>query len=77
MINSETKCIFLIVGKKIDGTPIIIIFVKALSTSGLSIEGENKKMLVPEVKFECYAELEQADKNVLPYHIYYPNTVAA
>ena len=65
------------VGKKIDGTPIIIIFDKALCTSGFSIEGENKKMVVPEAEFECYAELEQADKNVLPYHIYYPNAVAA
>ena len=65
------------VGKKIDGTPIIVIFDKALCTSGLSVEGENKKMVVPEAEFECYAELEQADKNVLPYHIYYPSTVAA
>ena len=65
------------VGKKIDGTPIIVIFDKALCTSGLSIEGENKKMVVPEAEFECYAELEQADKNVLPYHIYYPSVVAA
>ncbi len=30
-------------------------------------------MVVPEAEFECYAELEQADKNVLPYHIYYPS----
>ena len=65
------------VGKKIDGTPFIVIFDKALCTSGLSIEGENKKMVVPEAEFECYAELEQSDKNVLPYHIYYPNAVAA
>lgn len=65
------------VGKKIDGTPIIVIFDKALCTSGLSVEGENKKMVVPEAEFECYAELEQADKNVLPYHIYYPSAVAA
>ncbi|WP_418444681.1 hypothetical protein [Catenibacterium sp.] len=65
------------VGKKIDGTPIIVIFDKALCTSGLSVEGENKKMVVPELEFECYAEEEQADKSVLPYHIYYPTAVAA
>jgi hypothetical protein len=65
------------VGRKTNGTPIIVIFDKALCTSGLSIEGENKKMVVPELEFECYAEKEQVNKNILPYHIYYPSAVAA
>ncbi len=65
------------VGKKIDGTPIIVIFDNALCTSGFPVEGENKKMVVPELEFECYAAEEQADKSVLPYHIYYPTAVAA
>lgn len=60
------------VGKRINGEPIIIIFDNALCTSGLSLEGKNKEMSVPEITFECYADTDQADKNVLPYHIFYP-----
>lgn len=59
------------VGKTIDGKPIIIIFDKALCTSGLEIEGKNKEAGVFKGTFECYAALT-GDHEVLPYHIYYP-----
>lgn len=62
---------FAYVGKTISGKPIIIIFDKALCTSGLEIEGKNKESAVFKGTFECYAPLT-GDHNKLPYHIYYP-----
>ena len=59
------------VGKTIDGKPIVIIFEKALCTSGLEIEGKNKEAGVFKGTFECYAPLA-GEHDVLPYHIYYP-----
>ena len=67
---------FAYVGKTIDGKPIIIIFDKALCTSGLEIEGKNKETGVFKGTFECYASLTGAH-DVLPYHIYYPTEAAA
>ena len=64
------------IGKKADGTPIIIIFDYALCTSGLSVNGQNKQAGVIPATFECYADLTpECDR--LPYHIYYPETEAA
>lgn len=59
------------VGKKLDGSPIIIIFDNALCTSGLELETKSKEMAVPKFTFECYADLSP-DLDTLPYHIYYP-----
>ena len=59
------------IGKKADGTPIIVIFDYALCTTGLEAEGKNKENSVFKATFECYAELSsEADR--LPYHIYTP-----
>lgn len=59
------------VGKRLDGTPIIVVMDNALCTSGLELEVANKEGSFPELVFECHAELTpEADK--LPYHIYYP-----
>lgn len=64
------------VGKRLDGTPIIVILDNALCTSGLEVEATNKEGSFPELVFECHAELSpEADK--LPYHIYYPSAAAA
>ena len=59
------------VGKRLDGTPIIIIFDLALVSGGLSINGQNKAAAVPTVTFECIAPLD-GDFDKLPYHILYP-----
>ena len=59
------------VGKKMDGTPVIIIFDYALCTSGFEHEGKNKENGVYKATFECYAELS-SEADILPYHIYYP-----
>lgn len=67
---------FAYVGKTIAGKPIIIIFDKALCTSGLEIEGKNKESGVFKATFECIAPLT-GDHDVLPYHIYYPTAAAA
>lgn len=60
------------IGKKTDGTPVIIIFDYALCTTGLEVEGKNKENGVFKATFECYAEMSpEADR--LPYHIYTPS----
>ena len=59
------------IGRKTNGTPVVIIFDYALCTSGLSLNGQNKQAGVVPATFECYAELSpECDR--LPYHIYYP-----
>lgn len=61
------------VGKKTDGTPIIVIFDNALCTSGFESEGKNKEASVVKCTFECYQECdEDVNLEVLPYRIYYP-----
>ena len=64
------------VGKKLDGTPIIIIFDNALCTSGLELAGTNKEMNVMTATFECYADITSGDFERLPWHIYYPTATA-
>lgn len=59
------------VGKKTDGTPIIVILDNALCTSGFEGEGKNKEATVVKCTFECYQKVD-ADLGKLPYHIYYP-----
>lgn len=62
------------VGTRIDGTPIIIIFERALCTSGMEIGGSDKEATKPSLTFECVSSVVD-NHRVLPYHIYYP-TVA-
>jgi hypothetical protein len=64
------------VGKKTNGTPIIIILDNALCTSGFEGEGKNKDKTVVKVTFECTQKIG-ADLSKLPYHIYYPTPVDA
>jgi hypothetical protein len=59
------------VGKKTDGTPIIIIFDQALCTSGLEVEGKNKEAGVFAGTFECVADLTP-EADTLPWRILYP-----
>ena len=60
------------VGKKTDGTPIIVILDNALCTSGFEAEGKNKTAAVLKATFECYADPTKGNLDKLPYHIYYP-----
>ena len=64
------------VGKKTDGTPIIIIFDQAICTSGLEVEGKNKEAGVFTGTFECVADISP-EADTLPWRILYPTTVAA
>ena len=59
------------VGKRLDGTPIIVIFDYALCTSGWEVETQNKEAATPTLTFECYAPLS-SEADTLPWHIYYP-----
>ena len=62
------------VGTRLDGTPIIIIFERALCTSGMEIGGSDKEASKPSLTFECVGKLDDSHRT-LPWHIYYP-TVA-
>lgn len=59
------------VGKKTDGTPIIIIFEQAICTSGLEVEGKNKEAGVFKGTFECVADVTP-EADTLPWRILYP-----
>lgn len=63
------------VGKKLDGKHIIVIMDNALCTSGFESEGKNKEAGVGKYTFVCHADMD-SDLDTLPYHIYYPKTVA-
>lgn len=66
------------VGKKTDGTPIIVIFDNALCTSGFEAENKNKEATVVKCTFECYQECDaDTDLSILPYRIYYPTPAQA
>lgn len=60
------------VGKKTDGTPIIVILDNALCTTGFENETKNKENSVVKVTFECYQDMKE-ELTKLPYHIYYPS----
>lgn len=59
------------VGRKSDGSPVIIIMENALCTEGLEIEGKNKDNAVLKVKFECYGDIT-SDLQTLPVKILIP-----
>ena len=63
------------VGKKTDGSPIIIIFEQAICTSGLEVEGKNKEAGVFAGTFECVADISP-EADTLPWHILYPTATA-
>lgn len=63
------------VGKKLDGTPIIVILPNALCTTGLELEGKNKENGVIKATFECYADLT-GNHETLPWKILYPTPAA-
>jgi hypothetical protein len=63
------------VGKKTDGTPIIIIFAQAICTSGLEVEGKNKEAGVFKGTFECVADVTP-EADTLPWKILYPTPQA-
>ena len=62
---------FAYVGKKTNGTPIIIIFDQCICTSGLETEGKNKEASVFAGVFECVADVSP-EADTLPWHILYP-----
>lgn len=62
---------FAYVGKKADGTPIIIIFEQCICTSGFEVEGKNKEAGVFKGTFECVADVSP-EADTLPWHILYP-----
>lgn len=62
---------FAYIGKKTDGTPIIIIFDQCICTSGLEVEGKNKEAGIFSGVFECVADISP-EADTLPWHILYP-----
>lgn len=62
---------FAYVGRKSDGTPIIIIFDQCICTSGFEVEGKNKEAGIFKGTFECVADISP-ECDTLPWHILYP-----
>lgn len=62
---------FAYVGKKTDGTPVIVIFEQCICTSGFEMEGKNKENATFKGTFECVADVSP-DCDTLPWHILYP-----
>lgn len=60
------------VGTTLEGTPVIVIFPKALCTSGLELAGEAKTNAVMTATFDCYQDIS-GDLNKLGWKIYYPS----
>ncbi len=56
-------------GELLDGRPFIIIFKKALCTSGFPVEGKNKTNSVFKGTFECQSDIEYGVTK-LPYAIF-------
>ena len=56
-------------GKLLDGRPFIIIFKKALCTSGMTHEGKNKTNSVFKGTFECQSDIDYGTTK-LPYAIF-------
>lgn len=56
-------------GTLLDGRPFIIIFKKALCTSGFPVEGKNKTNSVFKGTFECQSDIEYGTTK-LPYAIF-------
>lgn len=65
---------FAYIGKKTDGTPIIIIFDQCICTSGMEVEGKNKEAGIFKGVFECVADISP-EADTLPWHILYPTPV--
>lgn len=63
------------VGKKLNGTPIVVILPNALCTTGLDLEGKDKENGVLKATFECYADLT-GNHETLPWKILYPTQVS-
>lgn len=59
------------VGRKTDGSPIIIIFDQAICTSGFEVEGKNKEAGVFTGIFECVANVSP-EADTLPWRILTP-----
>ena len=64
---------FAYVGRRTDGTPIIVIFDNALCTSGIDIDAKNKENSTFPATFECYANLSDSPDK-LPWHILIPTS---
>jgi len=56
-------------GAYIDGRPVVILFKKALCTSGMSFDAKNKTNSVFKGTFECCSDIEYG-MNKLPYAIF-------
>lgn len=60
------------VGTYLDGSPVIVVFDKAICTSGMELEGASKEKSAPEITFDCVAPLDGSHRK-LPWHIYTPS----
>ena len=66
---------FAFIGKTVSGKPVIVVFEKALCTSGLEVGTEKSKQSAPTVRINCVAKADSKE-NKLPYIIIWPEVAA-
>lgn len=62
---------FAFIGRTASGKPVVIVFEKALCTSGLEVESKKSEQSAPTVKINCVAALDSGE-NKLPWTIIWP-----
>lgn len=62
------------VGHLTSGKPIVIVFEKALCTSGLDVDSVNKGKATVKLTLNAYAGID-GNLNKIPVQVYYPNAV--
>lgn len=67
---------FAFIGKTAGGKPVIVVFEKALCTSGLEVETKKGEQSSPTVKINCVAAADSGE-NKLPWTIIWPESGAA
>lgn len=67
---------FTYIGKTVSGKPVIIVFERALCTSGLEVESKKSEQSSPTVKVNCVAKIDSGE-NKLPYIIIWPDASTA
>lgn len=59
------------VGRTAAGKPVIVLFDKAICTSGLEVEAKKGEQASPTVSFSCVGDIASPD-NTLPYTVVWP-----
>lgn len=65
-----------IIGQTVEGKDCIVILPNALCVNGLELNTEDKTPSVVELEYECHADPDTSDLDVLPWEIHWPTITA-